>query len=153
MKIRYIWHSFDWSRSSFMIGIIFMLHDLSRVAMVNSGTPPFVPPSADCALRKLAWEYGQHLKPDKHSFATLFDALQLDACHVPRPSQGKKCLLNECVSLASNVHPPLQMINGCHQVDTTVRKQRRHCSLNRRVVAKRQKVRIKRKPFQQSLMH
>ena len=57
----------------------------STPGMVNSGTPPLVPPSADCAIRSLAWEYGKSLKPDKGGFADLYDALQLHACGVPTP--------------------------------------------------------------------
>ena len=48
--------------------------------MVHSGTPGGVPPSADCAIRKFAWEYGKSLQPSRGDFKSLFDALQLGAC-------------------------------------------------------------------------
>ena len=56
--------------------------------MVNSGTPSLVPPSTDCAIRKLALEHGQALMPGKRGFRTLYDALQLGACGVPVPSES-----------------------------------------------------------------
>jgi hypothetical protein len=54
--------------------------------MIHSGTPGDVPPDADCAIRKFAYEYGQHLRPDKTKFSNLFDALQLGACGMEAPS-------------------------------------------------------------------
>jgi hypothetical protein len=48
--------------------------------MVNSGTPPGVPASFDCAIRSAAWEYGKKLMPARGSFRSLYDALQLGAC-------------------------------------------------------------------------
>ena len=56
--------------------------------MVNSGTPALVPPTADCAVRKLALEHGQALMPAKRGFRTLYDALQLAACGVPPPAES-----------------------------------------------------------------
>ena len=53
--------------------------------MIYSGTPIGVPPSADCALRTLAWEYGKKLQPNRSGFRTLYDALQLHACNVTAP--------------------------------------------------------------------
>ena len=52
----------------------------AMATMVYPGTPPGVPPSFDCAVRKAAWEYGKTLLPARGSFATLFDALQLGSC-------------------------------------------------------------------------
>lgn len=41
-------------------------------------------PAFDCAARELAYEYGQKLMPQRGSFRTLFDSLQLQACnHTP----------------------------------------------------------------------
>ena len=53
--------------------------------MVNSGTPRDVLQSTDCAIRTLAWEYGQKLQPSRGGFRTLYDALQLGACNVTAP--------------------------------------------------------------------
>ena len=53
--------------------------------MVNSGTPGDVLQSTDCAIRTLAWEYGQKLQPSRGGFRTLYDALQLGACNVTAP--------------------------------------------------------------------
>jgi hypothetical protein len=44
-----------------------------------------IPQASDCAVRTAAWQYGRKLQPQKGSFRTLFDALQLDACGVPPP--------------------------------------------------------------------
>lgn len=54
--------------------------------MIHSGTPSDVPHATDCAIRKAAWEYGKTLHPERGSFKTLFDALQLGACDVPEPT-------------------------------------------------------------------
>jgi hypothetical protein len=54
-------------------------------AMRNSGTPGGVPASTDCALRKLALEYGRSLAPARGDFRSLFDALQLQECGVETP--------------------------------------------------------------------
>ena len=51
------------------------------LAMVNGGTPKDVPHSADCAIRRAAWEFGQKLLPERGGFRTLYDALQLNACN------------------------------------------------------------------------
>lgn len=53
--------------------------------MVHSGTPGGVPPDADCAIRKFAWEYGKSLQPARGDFKSLFDALQLGACGETTP--------------------------------------------------------------------
>ena len=55
--------------------------------MVHSGTPGGIPASTDCAVRKLAWEYGQKLQPSRGGFRTLYDALQLGACNVTAPGE------------------------------------------------------------------
>lgn len=74
--------------------------------MVNSGTPPNVPPSADCSLRELAYAYGKTLKPDRGGFADLYDALQLHACNVTAPSVRDSW--SPPSSLAPRVHGPRQ---------------------------------------------
>ena len=53
--------------------------------MKNAGTPAAVPPLVDCAVRQLAWEYGRSLLPERGSFRTLFDALQLAFCNLTTP--------------------------------------------------------------------
>lgn len=54
--------------------------------MVAPGTPPGVPGEFDCAVRKLAYEYGQKLLPNRGQFRTLFEALQLQFCGMTTPS-------------------------------------------------------------------
>jgi hypothetical protein len=54
--------------------------------MPNPGTPAQVPVDVDCAVRRLAWEYGKHLMPARGKFRTLFDAMQLQFCNVSTPS-------------------------------------------------------------------
>lgn len=51
----------------------------------HHGSPSAVPKSTDCAIRKAAYEYGQKLMPQRAGFASLFDALQLNACNQQRP--------------------------------------------------------------------
>ena len=46
----------------------------------SAGTPPQVPPSFDCGVRRAAWEYGKETLPSRGEFRTLFDALQLEEC-------------------------------------------------------------------------
>jgi hypothetical protein len=58
--------------------------------MQNSGTPGGVPQSTDCALRKLAWDYGRSLAPARGGFRSLFDALQLQECNITTPSSQDK---------------------------------------------------------------
>eukprot|EP00937_MAST-01D_sp_MAST-1D-sp2_P005490 g5490.t1 len=56
--------------------------------MVHSGTPTGVPASADCAIRKFAWERGQGMMPARGAFKSLYDALQLGACNVTAPKEA-----------------------------------------------------------------
>ena len=55
---------------------------------LHSGTPPDVPPAADCAIRELAYQYGQKLAPHKQGFKSLYEALQLHACAVAPPDDA-----------------------------------------------------------------
>jgi hypothetical protein len=55
--------------------------------MVQPGVPDGVPDDFDCAMRKFAWEYGQRLRPDRGTFRTLFEALQLQACDLSTPAE------------------------------------------------------------------
>ena len=57
-------------------------------AFVDPGTPDGVPESFDCSLRKLAYEFGQSLRPDRGSFLSLFEALQLQFCDEPTPADA-----------------------------------------------------------------
>eukprot|EP01050_Picozoa_sp_SAG11_P023129 SAG11_NODE_4565_length_1849_cov_1.276571_2_plen_299_part_00 len=41
--------------------------------------------SFDCKARELAWQYGKQLAPQRGSFKSLFDALQLGGCYLPNP--------------------------------------------------------------------
>jgi hypothetical protein len=45
----------------------------------GTGTPSWAPASFDCAVRRAAWEYGKATLPQRGSFRTLFDAMQLGA--------------------------------------------------------------------------
>lgn len=60
---------------------------VGAAAMVHSGTPWDVDPATDCAIRELAWEYGQTLMPARGEFRSLFDALQLASCGLARPAE------------------------------------------------------------------
>ena len=51
----------------------------------HSGTPPGITAAFDCAARNATWHFGRSLLPERASFATLFDALQLQACGLARP--------------------------------------------------------------------
>ncbi len=58
-----------------------------RAQISNNGTPAGVPPSFDCAVRKLALDYGKKLLPERGEFKSLFDALQLQNCPgIPIPT-------------------------------------------------------------------
>jgi hypothetical protein len=61
------------------------------IAVIPSGKPSGVPKAFDCAVRQLAYDYARQVRPDKESFVTAFDALQLDTCNVSRPSQKTWC--------------------------------------------------------------
>lgn len=54
-------------------------------AALYNGTPSGVPTSFDCKVRELAWQYGKKLAPQRGSFKSLFDALQLGGCSVSNP--------------------------------------------------------------------
>ena len=43
----------------------------------GTGTPAWAPASFDCGVRRAAWEYGRATLPQRGSFRTLFDAMQL----------------------------------------------------------------------------
>ena len=58
-----------------------------EVCFHNHGTRPGVTKSFDCAVRKHAWEFAQATLPDRGSFRTAYDALQLQACDVPTPAE------------------------------------------------------------------
>jgi len=58
---------------------------LPCAAWINPGTPNGVPPSFDCEVRKLAWEYSKLLRPDKQNFRSVFEALQLQNCNMSTP--------------------------------------------------------------------
>eukprot|EP01083_Nonionella_stella_P316553 1148432_1 len=58
----------------------------SNGEFINSGTPGGVPLSFDCAVREYAYQYGMSLQPRHGTFIELFDALQLHACNITRPS-------------------------------------------------------------------
>jgi len=51
----------------------------------HSGTPPGITAAFDCAARNATWHFGRSLLPERASFVTLFDALQLQACGLARP--------------------------------------------------------------------
>lgn len=55
--------------------------------MIHSGTPDGVPVSFDCAVRKLAYEYGKETRPERGDFRTLFEALQLQHCDMKTPAE------------------------------------------------------------------
>eukprot|EP01083_Nonionella_stella_P305540 1066275_1 len=63
---------------------------ISNGDFINSGTPGGIPLSFDCAVRRYAWEYGKQIQPRHGHFVELFDALQLAACNVTRPSAKKR---------------------------------------------------------------
>ena len=65
--------------------MLLLLSTVAAAAMPNPGTPANVPPEVDCAVRRLAYEYGQHLLPERGSFLTLFEALQLQFCNMSTP--------------------------------------------------------------------
>ena len=54
--------------------------------MPNPGTPANVPSEVDCAVRKLAWQYGKRLLPDRGEFKSLFEAMQLQFCNESTPT-------------------------------------------------------------------
>ena len=58
----------------------------SVMASPLSGSPQSVPTDVDCGLRHLAYQYGQNLLPERGSFRSLFDALQLQRCNQTVPS-------------------------------------------------------------------
>lgn len=71
-----------------MLRFILLLQLISFAVVtsfMHSGTPGGVPASADCAIRKFAYEYGQKLAPQRGDFKTLYDALQLQNCDVQEP--------------------------------------------------------------------
>lgn len=57
-------------------------------SMPNSGTPANVPADVDCAVRVLAWKFGQHLLPDRGEFRSLFEAMQLQFCNLTTPTEA-----------------------------------------------------------------
>ena len=76
---------------------------LACVDPSSSGTPTDAPPSYDCEVRKHAWEFAKKTLPERGSFKTAFDALQLHRCanitppttldsyvppHFPTPATG-----------------------------------------------------------------
>jgi len=72
-----------------MLVLLLRLMSLGVVvaSFMHSGTPGGVPASADCAIRKFAYEYGQKLAPQRGDFKTLYDALQLQNCDVMEPTE------------------------------------------------------------------
>ena len=54
--------------------------------MRNSGSPANVPSAVDCAVRNLAYEYGKKLLPERGTFRTLFDSMQLQFCNQTSPA-------------------------------------------------------------------
>ena len=46
--------------------------------------PPNADPALDCAVKELAWEYARTLQPMRGSFASVYDALQLQNCKTTR---------------------------------------------------------------------
>lgn len=46
-----------------------------------------VPPTFDCKARAAAYEYGKYLLPERGSFKTLFEALQLQDCGLTTPTE------------------------------------------------------------------
>ena len=52
----------------------------------NHGTRPGVPKSFDCEVRKHALAFGKATLPNHGEFQSAYDALQLQACGVPRPA-------------------------------------------------------------------
>jgi hypothetical protein len=51
----------------------------------GTGTPPGVSKSFDCNAREHAWKFGKLTLPERGSFKTLYDALQLKACGIDPP--------------------------------------------------------------------
>lgn len=43
--------------------------------------------SYDCAARKHAWEFAKATLPERGSFKSAYEALQLDVCGVPTPAE------------------------------------------------------------------
>lgn len=56
----------------------------------NQGTREGVTKSYDCAVRTHAWEFAKTTLPQRGSFRTAYDALQLQACGVPTPPEFDK---------------------------------------------------------------
>eukprot|EP00041_Stephanoeca_diplocostata_P034294 m.1157080 g.1157080 ORF g.1157080 m.1157080 type:complete len:652 (+) comp24495_c0_seq3:52-2007(+) len=53
----------------------------------NQGTRSGVTKSFDCASRKHAWEFAKATLPERGSFKSAYDALQLDVCGIPTPTE------------------------------------------------------------------
>ena len=56
------------------------IHNGGTIEFYHHGSPAAVPKATDCAIRQAAYEYGQKLMPQRGTFPSLFDALQLGAC-------------------------------------------------------------------------
>ena len=57
----------------------------------GTGTPAWAPASFDCGVRRAAWEYGRATLPERGSFRTLFDAMQLGSlCGDTPPAEFDK---------------------------------------------------------------
>ena len=73
------------------IAAMALCHILARTVHSDSsqlsGTPAGVSLSYDCSMRKQAYSFGMKTLPSRGAFRELYDALQLQECGVPIPSQ------------------------------------------------------------------
>ena len=85
---------------------------LSGIAWCRQHKRPFprafskavnVDPQLDCAIKELAWDYAKKLLPGQGDFASVYNALQLDACNVSRAAKRYEPRpFSHCVSLRAD---------------------------------------------------
>jgi hypothetical protein len=85
-------------------------------------SPVNVDPDLDCAIKELAWSYAKKLQPQRGSFKSVFDALQLQKCNKSVHGDGKLPVFKDDKSKSTAVSFYCDCANGSDNNPGTINK-------------------------------
>ena len=85
-------------------------------------SPVNVDPDLDCAIKELAWSYAKKLQPQRGTFKSVFDALQLQKCNKSVHGDGKLPVFKDDKSKSTAVSFYCDCANGSDNNPGTINK-------------------------------